>query len=298
MNSANLKPHLNSLLEKIYSNGGQVDEVALGRDCGLLWANTPFAHITNYSDALKTLEQYFAWISYGGNRTGSTFATITLKTLLESMIGTFLTAWEGDFKNPEKFFDLVVSTPGIAAGILKIHRNEEFCNRLLRSNRAKAIVTIRDYQSIAGSYARMKKNQYSPFYTENEISEKDLISFIHGQIREEKKKKELPNTLFIREDEIRSQTQRAISRIAKHFGIHLSETSALLISKKLNIKSQKNAQKNIILNSTGHDRQNFMHYAHINPGNQEYGKEYSDLIFSNFGELLDKDGYLKNKGSI
>ena len=44
---------------------------------------------------------------------------MVLKVLLGSLIENFLLAWEGDFKEPIKFFELVMNTPSIEGGILK-----------------------------------------------------------------------------------------------------------------------------------------------------------------------------------
>ena len=294
MSYINLKPQLNKLLEEISSDKikSDIDENLLNQACEKLWHVSPFAHIRNFSEALKSLEQNSAWISYGGNRTGSTFTTMALTILLDSMIETFLIGWEGDFKNPEKFFDLVESTPRAKAGILKIHRNEEYCNNLLKCNKARAVVTTRDYPSIAGSYARMRENPYSPFHSPQKTTKKDIIHFIDNQISNHSKKKDLPNTLFVREDEIRARPQDIISKIASHFGIQLTDTSALFISKKLNIESQRKNQKEIIVNSTGHSKDNFLHHNHVNPHDGEYNKELHDLIFDKYGDILNDDGYL------
>ena len=218
---------------------------------------------------------------------------MALKIILDSMVETFLVGWEGDFKEPKKFFELVKSTPRTIAGILKIHRSEEFCNNLLKSDKAKAIVSTRDYPSIAASYVRMKKNPYSPFYSPKKLTDEQILSFIRNQISEHKKKKLLPNTLFIREDVVRVKPHESIASISKHLGIDISETSARFIGEKLNIESQRRRQKNIIVNSTGHSTESFLHYEHVNPDNQQHDPNIHNLIFTSFGELLNEDGYLK-----
>lgn len=291
----NLKPELNSLLEKEFfcENSPNIDEYLLNNDCKTIWNDEPFAHIKNFSESLKTLETYTAWISYGGSRTASTFTTMVLKILLDSLVETFLIGWEGDFKEPAKFFELLESMPRTFAGILKIHRPEEFCNNLLKFDKAKAVVSTRDYPSIAGSYARMKENPYSTFFSPKKLTDEQLISFIGNEITEHQKKKYLPNTLFIREDVIRARPYEAILSIAKHLGVHLSDTSARFIGEKLNIDSQRERQKNLKVNSTGHGSENFLHFEHVNPVNQQYASNIKDLVFTNFGEILNEDGYLK-----
>ena len=134
MAKKNLKPELNRLLEKKLAsdNFSKTDEYSLNNDCKAIWFDEPFAHIKNFSESLKTLEIHPNWISYGGSRTASTFVTMALKIIMDSMVETFLIGWEGDFKEPQKFFELVESTPRAVAGILKIHHSEEFCNNLLK----------------------------------------------------------------------------------------------------------------------------------------------------------------------
>ena len=108
----NLKPRLNKLLEKRLANENSpnIDEYNLNNECKAIWFDEPFAHIKNFSESLKTLEKYPYWISYGGSRTASTFTTMVLKIMLDSMVETFLIGWEGDFKEPKKFFELVDHT--------------------------------------------------------------------------------------------------------------------------------------------------------------------------------------------
>ena len=291
----NLKPELNRLLEKKLAddNSPKIDEYTLNNDCKAIWFDEPFAHIKNFSESLKTLKMHPYWISYGGSRTASTFTTMVLKIMMDSMVETFLIGWEGDFKEPEKFFELVDSTPRAIAGILKIHRSEEFCNNLLKCDKAKAIVSTRDYPSIAASYVRMKKNPYSPFYSPKKLTDEQIISFIRNQISEHQKKKLLPNTLFIREDVVRVKPHATIATISKHLGIDITDTSARFIGEKLNIESQRMRQKNIIVNSAGHSIESFLHYEHVNPDNQQHDPSIYDLVFTNFGELLNEDGYLK-----
>ena len=291
----NLKPRLNKLLEERLTseNSPKIDEYNLNNDCKAIWFDEPFVHIKNFSESLKTLEMHPYWISYGGSRTASTFTTMALKIILDSMVETFLIGWEGDFKEPKKFFELVESTPRTIAGILKIHHSEEFCNNLLKCGKAKAIVSTRDYPSIAVSYARMKKNPYSSFYSPKKLTDEQIISFISNQISEHKKKKHLPNTLFIREDEVRVKPHETIVSISKHLGIEITDTSARFIGEKLNIESQRKRQKNIIVNSTGHAIESFLHYEHVNPDDQQHDSSIYNLIFTNFGELLNEDGYLK-----
>ncbi|AII47841.1 hypothetical protein KR52_01510 [Synechococcus sp. KORDI-52] len=295
MRRKNLKPELNRVLEKMKNedNSHAINEELLNAECRIIWRDEPFAHINNFTDSLKTLSTYSAWISYGGLRTGSTFVTMAMRILLSSMVDIFLTGWEGDYKEPQKFFELAQETPGIEAGILKIHRYEKFCNKLLKQDRAKAVVSTRDYQSIAGSYTRMKANRHSPFFQKQKVSDQQLLDFIGKQIEDHKKKREIPNTLFIRESEIRQNPGGAVSRIAGHMGLHLTATSTRYIGEKLNIESQKKTQQKTIINSTGHGESNFMHHEHINTTEEGYENKFSELIFAHFGKELGEDGYLK-----
>ena len=196
-------------------------------------------------------------------------------------------------KEPRKFFDLAESNHTIEACILKIHRSEAYCNKLLSENNAKAIVSTRDYYSIAASFARMKNNKHSPFYSPKTLDDNQLIQFINYEISEHRKKQSLPNTLFIREDNIRNRPHEAIQSIANHMGIELSATSATSIGKNLSIESQKARQKSIIINSTGHDHECFMHHTHIKEEEKEYDTKYQDLVNTHFGDQLDEAGYLQ-----
>ena len=291
----NLKPKFNSLLEQTLGEDqrGTIDEVCLNADCKTIWFEEPFAHIKNFSESRKKLERYCIWISYGGQRSGSTFTTMALKILLASISENFLLGWEGDFRKPIKFFELVQNNPTIDSGILKIHYSEEFCNKMLEQQKAKAVVSIRDYPSIAASYKRMKENLHSPFYSKERITDEQVISFIANELSEHKKKQALPNTLFIREDIIRLTPHKAVLSIAEHMGLDLSTSSANVIGDALNIQSQKERQRYIIINSTGHSQDSFLHYEHINPVEHKLDKHLWDLVFEHFGDQLNEDGYLR-----
>lgn len=294
MPKQNLKPELNKLLEQMTLKGDSqaVDEDLLNAGSRIIWSECPFAHIANFSSALKALEKHWAWISYGGSRTGSTFVTMVLKILLDSMVESFLIGWEGDFKEPAKFFELAKSTPRVEACILKIHRSEKFCNKLLRDDKAKAVVSTRDYPSVAASYARMKDNPCSPFYSAQKITDEQLLGFIANQISTHKKKLDLPNTLFIKESDVREMPYAVVLNIAEYMGLCLTTASAHIIGEELNIESQRERQKNLITNSTGHSGDNFLHCDHVNPVDQVCDKYIYDLVFDRFGDQLDDEGYL------
>lgn len=91
---------------------------------------------------------------------------------------------------------------------------------------------------------------------------------------------------------VRVKPHESIASISKHLGIDITDTSARIIG-TLNIESQRKRQKNIIVNSTGHSIESFMHYEHVNPDNQQHDPNIHNLIFTSFGELLNEDGYLK-----
>jgi len=295
MQKKSFKPGLNRLLESLFEtdNSGALNEEQLISDCNFLWPHEPFAHIKNFSASLKLLEKYPFWISYGGIRTGSTFITMALKVILGSITENFLIGWEGDFKEPKKFFELVESNSSIDAGILKIHRSENCCNIMLKNNKAKALVSIRDYPAIAASYLRMRSNPYSPIYSSKGTTNEQLIDFIESEIAQQRKKQNLPNTFFVREDIIRSNPDQAISIIAEYLGISLTKASIGVIAEKLNIESQRIRQKYLVVNSTGHSQDNFLHYEHVNPADQELDDSLRDLVFTHFGQDLNEDGYLK-----
>lgn len=290
----NRKPELNKLLEEIYNKGdtNDLNVRQLIADCNAIWPEEPFAHIKNFSKSLESLKTYPIWISYGGCRTGSTFITMALKILLDSLVESFLIGWEGDFKEPIKFFELAKNTPSVNAGILKIHRSEDYCNQMLKNDMAKAVVSTRDYPSIAASYMRMIDNPYSPFYTSSRCTDEQLINFIKGEILEHKKKRDLPNTLFIKEENIRESPHEALLVIAEHMGLNLSTISAHQIGEKLNIETQRSRQKKLIINSAGHSKDNFLHHEHINPFNQKVDRELIELVFMHFGSELNESGYL------
>lgn len=289
------KPALNRLLERSATEGSStgINEWNFYASCNLIWNKEPFAHIENFAASRRMLNNCSVWLSYGGRRTGSTFTTMALKILLGSITENFLVGWEGDYKEPRKFFDLAKSNHTIEACILKIHRSEAYCNKLLSENNAKAIVSTRDYYSIAASFARMKNNKHSPFYSPKTLDDNQLIQFINYEISEHRKKQSLPNTLFIREDNIRNRPHEAIQSIANHMGIELSATSATSIGENLSIESQKARQESIIINSTGHDHECFMHHTHIKEEEKEYDTKYQDLVDTHFGDQLDKAGYLQ-----
>ena len=46
-------------------------------------------------------------------------------------VSNYINVWEGDFKEPCKFIDLVLGGNSIKYGILKIHRFDAGCNSLL-----------------------------------------------------------------------------------------------------------------------------------------------------------------------
>ena len=150
---------------------------------------------------------------------------------------------KGILKSRQIFFELDKSTPRVEACILKIHRNEEFCDKLLRDNKAKAVVSTRDYPSIAASYARMKDNPYSPFYAAQGIAVEKLLGFIANQISIHKKKLDLPNTLFIKESDAREIPYAVVLNIAEYIGLCLTTASARIIGEELNIESQRERQK-------------------------------------------------------
>ena len=291
----NYKPKLNKLLEHNAKAGTLTTkkEIAILNDANKIWWDIPFCHAKNYSKAAEKLARTKIWISYGGNRTGSTFCTMAMKALLSSLTTNYLVAWEGDYKSPEKFIETVNGENCLEAGILKIHQNSRYCNSLIEEQKATAVVSTRDYRLIAASYIRMRNNKSSPFFAEGGTPERELIKYIRSQINNHREKTLIPGILFIKEKDFRINPKAGIIKISKHLGIELSEASATSLGLALRIEEQVKRQKRIELNSTGHDKNTFLHVDHIS--DTAYRNESIDeLIMSNFENELDQEGYLKH----
>lgn len=255
---------------------------------------SPFCLIENHKITTEKLEVTPLWISYGGRRTGSTFVYNLLKIIMNSLTQRYLCAWEGDYASPIKFYDAISDNSALLAGILKIHRYEEEIPNLLENDKAKAIISIRDYPNKIKSWWRMVNNKKSPFYKKN-INENNLIKFIDQEIEEELKKRELKNCFFIREDEIKINPKNAISLISDFLEIQIHDYSKQIIAERLGHKNIAEDSFKIRLNSSGHDNKTFFHHDHINP-KSIYNKEFDfidKLINHKYSNFFDTGGYLK-----
>lgn len=255
---------------------------------------TPFCFIKNYETTIEKLNNMPLWISYGGRRTGSTFTYNLLRIIMSSVTTRFLCGWEGDYSSPIKFYESFANSNFLLSGILKIHRYEEDIPNLLENDKALAIVSIRDYSNKIKSWWRMINNIKSPFYKRN-IDESQIIKFIDKEIEEEIKKRKLKNCLFIREDLIKNNINKAISLVTDFLQIEIHDYSKILIANKIRQKNVVKDTFKIKTNSTGHDSKTFFHYGHINPDSL-YNKEYDfldKLLNDKYRDVLDTDGYLK-----
>jgi hypothetical protein len=233
--------------------------------------------ITNYSEAVSQLSETPIWVSYGGIRTASTFGYNTLRLLAGAVAQNVICAWERELASPRSILNLVEASGRETVGIIKIHRFENDIPGLLSDGKAKAIVTVRDYPSVAKSWWRMVNNsQASTFYKPDREPE-DAIRIIRREIGVEKKKRRLSNVLFVREDVIRSDTKAATSKIARFLGAMLDRAS-------------KVKQENYL-----HDKTSFLHPGHVRQANDQIPGEdlVEELIWKNFRDDLSKDGYLR-----
>lgn len=246
----------------------------------------PFTYITNFQSATSALAKTPYWISYGGSRTGSTYILLLLETLLKSLSQTHLKGWEGDFNRTSSFFETIESSTCIKSGLLKIHRQDQTCDELLHSGKAKAIISMRDYPSIAKSWKRV-------FFSEDsQPSDNAIVDFIGNEIENDLKKRNLPNTIYTKYHELEKNDGVLINRISKFMGISLHNTSVNHITTKLSKGVLRKVQSQIIINSSGHDAKTFLHEKHISDHEYEDAR-ITCLVKENFSHQLDEDGYLR-----
>ncbi len=286
---------LNKLLNSEKANNLEISKLKrIFKDTERINKEVPFCFIQNYESTFKRLCDMPLWISYGGRRTGSTFIYNLLRIIMSSLTTRFICGWEGDYASPIKFYETFANNNFLLSGILKIHRYEEDMPILLDNDKALAIISIRDYSNKIKSWWRMINNSKSPFYKKN-LNESHIIKFIDQEIEEEIKKRKLKNSLFIREDFIKNNTDKAISFVTDFLQVEIHDYSKRLIADKLRKKNVIGDRFQIKTNSTGHDSNTFFHHGHINP-DYVYGKEYDfidKLLNDKYRDFMDIDGYLK-----
>lgn len=294
----NYRPRLNEIFARARERGEEAPDEVIKRvidDCDTISPEKPFIHIKNYDQALEKLRETPYWIAYGGVRTASTFSLYLMELLIASLTNQYLRAYEGDFRSTSCFFDIVDSTNSLDAGLLKIHRYDDACNSRLSSGRAKALVTTRDFPSAAASWLRMRSNIHSPFYSKH-TGRDDILKFVRSQIDLQKHKMELPGCLFIKAHEIEAEPIKVAKLASLHFGIELSKSALEKIAQSTSKDRLIKRQKRLAKNSTGHDPETFLHYAHIDTTGFNH-EDTKDLVMKKFASELDEKGYLAVESS-
>lgn len=182
-----LSQAINRRLEDLRPSSDFKSIVASIQDYGLK-LDRSLCLISNYSEAVSELNETPIWVSYGGIRTASTFGYNTLRLLAGAVAQNVICAWERELASPRSILNLVEASGRETVGIIKIHRFENDVPSLLSEGKAKAIVTVRDYPSVAKSWWRMVNNsQASTFYRPDREPE-DAIRIIRREIGVEKEK--------------------------------------------------------------------------------------------------------------
>ena len=188
---------------------------------------------------------------------------------------------------------MIEESPGIEAGILKIHRNHEAVNKRLRSAQAKAVLTHRNMRDACFSYWRMLNNRNSPFYRDNP-SRDILQTYIRTEIDSFAEKARQPNTLLVREEDLQDNPEAAIGRICQFLGIEINASSLQFLSHYLSragmrALAERGAGRR---NSTGHESITYLHLDHITAHGSEPScsadikRAVEDLLMSEFaGDL-------------
>lgn len=225
---------------------------------------TPLILIENSQQARELLRSTPYWIAYGNVRTGSTMTFNLLRILANSLTDHAISAWEGDFASPEKFFEVIEESAGVRHGVLKIHRPHEAVNQRLKDRQAKAILTHRNMRDCCYSYWRMLGNRASPFFREQPTLG-FLKKFLDNEIRCFQEKAAQPQTLLIREDDIRSDTADVIRRISDFLGIAIHAESSRFLARYLSperLAELANTEAGS-KNTTGHERVTFLDPGHV-----------------------------------
>ena len=121
----------------------------------------------------------------------------------------------------------------------------------------------------------------------------ELIKFVEEEIETEKKKREMPNTLFIKCEDIEGNSKELIARVCSFLGITLHHASIDHIACKLSKQSIIKLQSHLTLSKVGHDSRNFLHKDHVSRVPYE-DLHVENLIREKFHERLGKDGYLRD----
>ncbi len=204
-------------------------------------------------------------------------------------------AWERELASPRSILNLVEASGRETVGIIKIHRFENDIPSLLSDGKAKAIVTVRDYPSVAKSWWRMVNNsQASTFYKPDREPE-DAIRIIRREIGVERKKRRLSNVLFVREDVIRSDTKAATTKIARFLGLKLAPNSWSGLKETLGFEAMLDRASKVKQDNYLHDKTSFLHPGHVRQSSDQIPGEdlVEELIWKNFRDDLSNDGYLK-----
>ena len=290
---ARFKPGLNEILSGESEEVSSLSEeriAAIIRDCATIEPSRPFVYIRNYLEAFQRLARCPLWLAYGGVRTASTYSFLILDILMASLSTRYIVGWEGDYQSPLKFIELVKNSKSLEAGILKIHRTEDACNAVLSAGLAKAVVTTRDYPSIASSWVRMRNNKRSPFYRPK-TTEKDIIEFVASEIKGEIAKSLVPNCIFVSSDRIERDPYNVVRAICVHLGLDVCENSIQATLESVTRVRVQQMQRSISATSAGHDSESFLHYEHVRPDGYTDEKT-KELVWHEFGSRLDRHGYL------
>jgi hypothetical protein len=240
----------------------------------ILHVATPLVLLNNAKASRDELNRCPFWIANGNVRTGSTMVFNLLRILAYSLVDSVLCTWEGDLASPVKFFEIIGESTGIDARVLKIHRYHKAVNDRLDQDEAKAVLTHRNMKDACHSYWRMLNNPNSPFHRDNP-SMALLEQFVKGEIEAFRAKAKQPNTLLIREDELRLGTESVISKIGNFLGLSIHASSLKFLGRYLSPSGMR-ALANInasALNSTGHERITYLHVDHIAPENSPGQRE-------------------------
>jgi hypothetical protein len=289
-----LSQAINRRLEDLRPSSEFKDIVSSIQDYGLK-LDSSLCLITNYSDAVSQLAQAPIWVSYGGIRTASTFAYNTLRILAGAVAQNVICAWERELASPRSILNLVEASGRDTVGIMKIHRFENDVPSLLAEEKAKAIVTVRDYPSVAKSWWRMVNNsQASTFYRPDRQPE-DAVRIIRREIGVERKKRKLANVLFVREDLIRTDTKTATNRIARFLGLKLAPKSWVGLQQTLGFEAMLDRASKVQQHDYLHDKTSFLHPGHVRQSSDQIPGEdiVGELVWKHFKDDLSKDGYLK-----
>lgn len=260
---------------------------------------TPLVLVKNFSAARRRIDETPVWIAYGNVRTGTTMVFNLLRIIANSLSPSVINAWEGDLASPQKLLELVNESIGINLGVLKIHRPHDSVNAMLSSRQAVAILSCRDMETSCFSYWRMLHNRRSPFYN-SEANLAQLDQFIESQIEDFRAKSLQPNTLIVREKDLRSDTLKSIRRIAVFIGVALEDESLEYLAEFLSPKGMRRLaednQKEI--NSTGHEAVTYLHPGHIAESSSEQqctanAREYIRALVRKYAAWIDQDGYCK-----